>query len=328
MNAIEKQRAPWRALLPGVAEQVDRAVESNEKQPEDMRRNHAAEAVGTLLGCGIYLRAQSGPGPDAATLTIRTGQASGDNDQELVIEARQPAGKACEWNARINGPATSGAEPEQQRRRHDGARDTIDEATATAVARLARAAIRMAVPPTAWRAWIATLHFAGVAEALECRARTQRAIGIVDYWQRDGANQIRTLTAALAEARCGLRIRHNEAGPINGIALTVPRTTLGQLRDAEHNQIVSDRATPVALIGIRVYNHGIPLTIEAEGEGRTLLGMLQDDEGRTTTRNKLRAALSAVAWHPDVATRQALDRARARGTRGVLTIGETWLQDK
>ena len=328
MNAIEKQRARWRSLLPGVAEQVARAVESNEKQPEEMRRNHAAEAVGTLLGCGIYLRAQPGPGPDASTLTIRTGQASGDNDEELVIEARQPAGKACEWNARINGPATTSPEPEQQRRRRDDAHNGTDEATATAVARLARAAIRMAVPPTAWLAWISTLHFAGVAEALECLARTQRAIGIVDSWQRQAPNRIRTLTAALAEARCGLQIRHNEGGPVNGISLTVPRTTLGQLRDAENNHTVSDGATPVTLIGIRVYNHGIPPTIEADAEGRTLLGMLENDEGRTTARNKLRAALSAVAWHPDVATRQALDRARTRGARRVLTIGETWLRDK
>ena len=315
-------------MLPGVAEQVDRAVESNEKQPEGMRQNHAAEAVGTLLGCGIYLRAQSGPGPDTATLTIRTGQASGDNDEELVIEARQPAGKACEWNARINGPATSGPEREQQGRRSGGARNGTDEATATAVARLARAAIRMAVPPTAYRAWISTLHFAGVAEALQCLARTQRAIGIVYDWQREAPNRIRTLTAALAEAQCGLRIRHDEGGPVNGISLAVPRTTLGRLRDAEANHSVSDSATPVAVIGMRVYNHGIPATIEADAEGRTLLGMLQDDEGRSTARNRLRTALSAVAWHPDVATRQALDRARARGTRPVLTIGETWLQDK
>ena len=326
MNGIEKQRARWRSMLPGLAYQISRAVDSNEEQPEGQRLHHAAEAVGNLLGCGIYLRVQHGPGPNTATLTIGTGQASGDYDEELVIEAQQPARKACKWNARIDGPATTGPEAGRQKSRVGGARDAIDETAGAAVERLARAAIRMAIPGTAWRAWICTWHFTGVAEAFECRARTQRAISIVDCWQRETGNRIWTLTAALAEGQCELRIRHNTNGAANGVSLGVPRERLGQLRQlrsGESNWTASNGPAPLAVIGVGVHNHGTATTIEAEAEGRTLLGMLQSDEGRTTARNKLKAALKAVACHPDVATRHALDGARQ--TAHVRTLGKTWL---
>ena len=181
----------------------------------------------------------------------------------------------------------------------------------------------MTVPSTAWQAWICTWHFAGVAEALACRARAQRAISIVDCWQRDTGNRIGTLTATLAEEQCGLRIRHHERGALQEVWLSVPRTALGRLRkDTDHFR-VSDGPTPFAMIGIHVRNGGKTATINAEGEGRTLLGMLQEEQGRTAARDTLRSALKAVACHRDVTTPHALDGARER--MNVQMLGETWL---
>ena len=289
------------------------------------RTRHALQhEMGRLAAQGIGIRAsRAGATPThfEATLECGNGESAG-----LRITTETPRPTTMTWEAVVREPA-AGAKTRAvgwRQNGEDGAEETRDalgestewtngEAVLETLNELATASVRMTEPGTPTAVVLADPP--SPSSTRRCSVELLGALAWIEAWNRRrpkrGAGGLQALVRGLRDnsENATIQLTYQPNGELleAGILIQTRGTPAEELL-VQGNRIISRPNWTTAWAGVRRSNRG-KLDLETQGTGRVALAMLYEQKHALGERDRVQKVLSALATHPEVAKRAAIDKA-------------------
>ena len=305
---------------------------AGETTTEPTETRHALEhELGRLAAHGIGVRMWRGPDSSTrthfeATLECTSGETAG-----LRITSETPTPAKRTWKAVVREPGAGARTQAVAWRdgRHDGLEEELDrltgsiertdgEADLQTLNEVAKASVRITDPERRTAAVLADP--ATPLATRRCSAELLGALTWIDAWSRQmpkrGAGGLQALVRRLSEksSYATIQLTYQPNGTLleAGVLIQTRGTPSEQLL-AEGNRVMSRPNWTTAWAGVRAARWG-ELQLETQGTGRIALATLDEQKHGLGDRERVRKVLTALATHPEVAERGAIEKVLTEST--------------
>ena len=314
----------WRTLIERTAAVLRRELEAPPPKTAVGEERRARRAISELLAAGAATRL-SKEGTTAASLTLTARRRHSTQHEALTISATaNPKSGEVTYGAHF----TTSENAEQEGTR--GPTPTADEIELArgAIASIARSAMRIAHRHyERWLAWRDTSRiFENADEAAQCARILETGIKTIEEWKkRKSAEGLDALGDALHYDGCTMHLEYDKDGALAGTAISAPirnggRLTPGLLPDT----FTTDQHTGEVMVALRRSATGKTWKPVTDRNGALAMMLLEQKPGAKTIRRRAAKALSAIACHPEAATRETIAACSAR-SRPTLT-NAAWIR--
>ena len=314
----------WRKLVERTAAVLRREIEASPPKTATGEEQRARRAISELLAAGAATRL-SKEGATAASLTLTARRRHSTQHEALTIAATtNPNTGEMTYGARF---VTSKSDREAGTPAPTPTPEETELAR-DAIACIARSAMRIAHRRyERWLAWRDTSRiFENADEAARCASILESGIKTIEEWKkRESAGELNAVGDALHYDGCTMQLEYNKNGGLVGTAISAPLREGGRLTPALlPDTFTTDRHTGEVMIGLRRSSTGKTWKPVTDQHGALALMLLEQQPGAKTIRRRAAKALSAIARHPEAATRETVAACSAR-SRPTLA-NATWIQ--
>ena len=302
----------WRKLVERTAAVLKRELETPPPKTATGEEQRARRAISELLAAGAAMRL-SKEGATAASLTLTVRHRHSTQHEALTIAATvNPDTDEMTYGAYF---VTSESDKDAG---NPAPTPTPDETELArdAVACIAQSAMRIAHRRyKRWLTWRDTSRiFENADEAARCASILEKGIKTVEEWKkRESAGDLNALGEALYYDGCAIQLEYDKDGALAAAAISAPLREGGRLAPRLlPDTFTTGRHAEEVMVALRRSATGKTWKPVTDPHGALALMLLEQRPGAKTVRRRAAKALSAIARHPDAATRETVAACSAR----------------